>query len=319
MDVKELLALQEAYNQVYEPQELSEEVEISTEYFYEMGLNEDGINFVIEKLGDDEFSQWVYDIAEEYTLTEARVGGARVEPVTKTGKQIGSLKGGAKTSAIRSRQKEKAARREAEASAANPSGMTAALRSQAAQSAASKQKPKASTPAQTKKGIGGLIGAAVQRAKQDTELLVKSIQTARAAGRPAEKIVAQAAGTAAGAVHGAAKAVHRSGQQFGKSEVGQKIKTGLGKTAKAAAGAAGAGVGSLVAGRSPAAAAGRAAGTFVRKLTREDIYDIVLSHLLDEGYAETVDAAEKIMVNMSEEWRDEIVDEVLDEALTGYR
>ena len=38
-----------------------------------------------------------------------------------------------------------------------------------------------------------------------------------------------------------------------------------------------------------------------------DYYDIVLSHLLDEGYAETPEAAEAIMVNMSEEWRDSII------------
>ena len=38
-----------------------------------------------------------------------------------------------------------------------------------------------------------------------------------------------------------------------------------------------------------------------------DIYDIILSHLLDEGYAETPEAAESIMVNMSEEWRDSII------------
>ena len=31
-----------------------------------------------------------------------------------------------------------------------------------------------------------------------------------------------------------------------------------------------------------------------------DYYDIILSHLLDEGYAETPEAAEAIMVNMSE-------------------
>jgi hypothetical protein len=37
------------------------------------------------------------------------------------------------------------------------------------------------------------------------------------------------------------------------------------------------------------------------------IYDIILSHLLDEGYAETPEAAEAIMVNMSEEWRDSII------------
>jgi hypothetical protein len=38
-----------------------------------------------------------------------------------------------------------------------------------------------------------------------------------------------------------------------------------------------------------------------------DLYDIILSHLLDEGYAETPEAAEAIMVNMSEEWRRSII------------
>jgi len=37
-----------------------------------------------------------------------------------------------------------------------------------------------------------------------------------------------------------------------------------------------------------------------------DLYDIILSHLLDEGYAETQEAAEAIMVNMGEEWRESI-------------
>jgi len=50
-----------------------------------------------------------------------------------------------------------------------------------------------------------------------------------------------------------------------------------------------------------------------------DLYDIILSHLLDEGYAETPEAAEAIMVNMSEDWRESIVEEVFDEALTGER
>jgi hypothetical protein len=38
-----------------------------------------------------------------------------------------------------------------------------------------------------------------------------------------------------------------------------------------------------------------------------DFYDIILSHLLDEGYAETLEAAEAIMVNMSEDWRESII------------
>jgi hypothetical protein len=37
-----------------------------------------------------------------------------------------------------------------------------------------------------------------------------------------------------------------------------------------------------------------------------DLYDIILSHLLDEGYAETQEQAEAIMVNMSEDWRESI-------------
>ena len=47
-----------------------------------------------------------------------------------------------------------------------------------------------------------------------------------------------------------------------------------------------------------------------QNLAREevDIYDIILSHLLDEGYAETPEAAEAIMVNMSEDWRQDIME-----------
>lgn len=40
-----------------------------------------------------------------------------------------------------------------------------------------------------------------------------------------------------------------------------------------------------------------------------DLYDVVLEHLLDEGFAETEEAATVIMANMSEEWRQEILDE----------
>jgi len=45
----------------------------------------------------------------------------------------------------------------------------------------------------------------------------------------------------------------------------------------------------------------------LRKVEQVDIYDIILSHLLDKGYAETLEAAEAIMVNMSEEWRQSIL------------
>ena len=40
-----------------------------------------------------------------------------------------------------------------------------------------------------------------------------------------------------------------------------------------------------------------------------DLYDVILSHLLDEGFADTLEGAEAIMVNMSEDWKESIVEE----------
>jgi len=41
-----------------------------------------------------------------------------------------------------------------------------------------------------------------------------------------------------------------------------------------------------------------------------DLFDVVLGHLLDEGYADTKDAALAIMANMSEEWKQSIVEQM---------
>ena len=39
-----------------------------------------------------------------------------------------------------------------------------------------------------------------------------------------------------------------------------------------------------------------------------DLYDVVLDHLLDEGYCDDVESAEVIMANMSEEWLETITE-----------
>jgi hypothetical protein len=63
--------------------------------------------------------------------------------------------------------------------------------------------------------------------------------------------------------------------------------------------------------------AANAARTNERKRLRQsenyDLYDVIFSHLLDEGYADTEESATAIMANMSEEWMGSIVEEVLDE------
>lgn len=46
-----------------------------------------------------------------------------------------------------------------------------------------------------------------------------------------------------------------------------------------------------------------------KKMKEEvDLYDVILDYLLDEGYTDTIEGAEAIMVSMSEEWRQSIAD-----------
>ena len=52
----------------------------------------------------------------------------------------------------------------------------------------------------------------------------------------------------------------------------------------------------------------RSDGQGIKDSYEYDLYDIILSHLLDEGYADTEQAAEAIMVNMSEDWRESIME-----------
>ena len=75
---QELIGLYEAYQQVHTQQQvINEEVEIASHYFCEMGLNEIGVQILIEELGVEEFAEFVYDISEDYYLTEARAAKKR--------------------------------------------------------------------------------------------------------------------------------------------------------------------------------------------------------------------------------------------------
>lgn len=176
---------------------LDDVIEIATEYFYQEGLNAEGVEMVIEELGSESFSEFVIDLAEDYLLTEARRSG-KIEPVTKTGKDVGSLKGGARTAAINRLRKEKQARREAEntRSTSRSSGMSAALKAQtelarksAVKTARNQQAPTTTTPAKKKRGIldvvAGQILKGLERDKQARERFsqTKAGQTLSSAGR----------------------------------------------------------------------------------------------------------------------------------------
>jgi hypothetical protein len=49
---------------------LNEAVDIATEFFYNCGLNENGVDIVINELGEEKFNEFVFDLSEEYFLSE---------------------------------------------------------------------------------------------------------------------------------------------------------------------------------------------------------------------------------------------------------
>jgi hypothetical protein len=61
-------------------------IDIATEFFYNCGLNENGVDIVIEELGEEKFNEFVFDLAEEYILSEALTGKKKLPA---TGKQLG--------------------------------------------------------------------------------------------------------------------------------------------------------------------------------------------------------------------------------------
>ena len=77
----------------------------AAEYFVTEGLNEDGIEHLIEDIGLDEFVRLVYEI-DDNILMEAKFD--KMSATTKTGKNIKDLKGGAKAASIRSKTKTRA-------------------------------------------------------------------------------------------------------------------------------------------------------------------------------------------------------------------
>jgi hypothetical protein len=307
---------------------IEEVVDFATEYFYTEGLNENGIDILVEEIGVDDFVDYVFNLFEESgqeDITEARRSG-RIEPVTKSGKDVGSLKGGAKAAAIKRLRAEKQNRRDSEASASSekPSGMTAALKSQSEKAKVAKGLKKAATekkvekakeeqaPAANKSSEGtkkevkkGIFGAIRDRAARDTELLKQSWKTARDVGKEHEKRVTHAAATVAGAVAGARKFGKKVEQSPQATRARRQATVAVGRGAQAAgrtairaAGAAGAATGAGVKakreGKTGAQIAGRAVGTFVKKM-KED-YDLWIQELISEGY-EVWDYSEEYLID----------------------
>ena len=244
MDItREILNLQEAYNQVYAPQELTEEVEIAAQYFYEMGLNDEGVAIFIEELGCEEFGEFVYDLAEEYFLSEASETRLQMKGPLK------SKKGVRAQSTTSGRVKKQ--------------GGVSMKSSSAVSSTIKKDRP-------------AKVAAAIEKAKED---------------QPRKRPVLDAL----------ARQIFK-GMERHKAAMGAARETGktVGKAAKGASSLA----------KGFASGMGLAGRIGKRVMTGEevDLFDYVLEHLIAEGYADTNESALVIMANMSEEWRQSIVE-----------
>ena len=319
-----------------------EEVEIASHYFCEMGLNEIGVEILIEELGVEEFVDFVYDISEDYYLTEARAGGVMIKPVTTKGKRFADPKKIPKSSLARLRtQKEK--ERAGEASE-RPSGMKAALQRQDAMVSASKQQPK-------KKGfldrVAGAVLQGIERHKAATDGM--GAATRETAGK-----IGKAAGE-----------FRRGLMSSYDNWVGQLISDGydlsnwtdeglfeyyeqlceengvlgrLDTLARDTAGRVGGEIGARRGrerlgnilgipekiGREQGTEKGQAVydkakgtiGGLLNQSYEYDLYDTIIEYLISEGYADTNENALVIMANMSEDWKQSIVEAKADKDLT---
>lgn len=147
----------------------------------------------------------------------------------------------------------------------------------------------------SRRGIGGSAPGMQARSKDPAKrralrgAVVKDLASRAKAklGRSAEK-VRSAGERAAGEVKSSSDTAQSKLRAAG-SEVKKGAKGLVGRAARAVS---------------------RGSRDVARRLGEDvDLYDIVLGHLLDEGFADTEEAATVIMANMSEDWREEILDE----------
>ena len=233
----ELWELANEYNNTIYDEDI---VEVATEYFYTYGLNENGIDILIEKVGLDNFVEFVYDLSEDLTiLTEARSAKTRTG-----GESYADVKAkiDAKEAAKKKAKEEAQKRKESERMEPASNG---------ADTESKKEQPKSKKP--IRDAIARRILAGMERHREAT----------------------QTAGRLAG----------ETGKTLGKiaSFAGEAGRRGVEHVKKH-------GMKSL-------------ANSY-----EYDTFDAILEHLVAEGYADTNESALAIMANMSEEWRQSIVE-----------
>ena len=253
---------------------IKENIDIATEYFYEQGLNEYGIDILVEKLGDDEFCNFVFDIAEEYILTEEGRAAKRRTP-SKSYDQV---------------------KAEIDAKEASKKQRKVAVKT-----AAVKQPEKEPVKQTLRDRISGYISKGIERHNAATatagRLAKETGKTLSKAAKGAGHVAGQF-GSGAGTV---AKASKRAVVGEEVEEVDEKINLTTQSSKRKSLGK-----GSKGEYESPNEfrkteikdAPYQSKGNYNAHLPEEvELFDVVLEFLCVEGYAETLEEAEWIMAN----------------------
>jgi len=310
--------LYESYTAVYNDElreVLSEEVELfeNIDYLYDDELEEivdETIEAMIEEGYEiDEIEEAFDELLSEATVTTGRGGYTKLSSDTRqapvTSGQGTAMRQQARRTAVIS-----AARQRQAQAVKDAPGQAAARVKGAIQSGVAKARKVVDTAAgdyaAKNKLVTGKKGQALNRSaigmKQASKdpagrRGVRSAVVGHLATRAADKLH-RGVDKVKGAVKSAGQAAVKSAGQA--TDAAQAKMQAAGSATKKA----GKGLLGRVA-RKVASGAGKLASRLGEEV---DVYDVVLEHLLEEGYAETPEAAQAIMVNMSEAWISEILE-----------
>jgi hypothetical protein len=281
-------------------------VEVATEYFYSYGLNEDGIGILIEKVGLESFVEYVYELSEDlHILTEARTAKKR-----SGGKSYDEVKAEIDEREAKTRAKKEAKKKVTQAASEKKETERKEPESRGVESQAKAEQPK------SKKPVRDAIARTVLGA-------VKSYKAGMKRHNAATSIARDTAGHVAGETGGLLRTLGNTARKgagkaidhlttHGLKVAKEEFKLGKKKTPEELARYVAA-LKKLQGNTEEPTTQSQSPGEPRKKKklkyeVREDIYDTILSHLIDEGYAESVEQAEVIMVNMSEDWRESIME-----------
>jgi hypothetical protein len=292
-------------------------VEVATEYFYSYGLNEDGIGILIEKVGLESFVEYVYELSEDlHILTEERSARRRTG-----GDSYDEVMAKINAREAKTKAKKEAKQKVTQAASEKKETERKEPESRGVESQAKAEQPKSKKP--VRDAIARTVLGAVKSYKAGME-------RHRAATSIASDTARHVAGETGGLLRtlgntariGAGKAIDHL-TTHGLKVAKEEFKLGKKKTQKELARYVAA-LQTLQGNNEEPTTRSQSSGEPTRRRRtnlndvkiREDIYDTILSHLIDEGYAESVEQAEVIMVNMSEDWRESIVEAKVDAGLT---